>query len=137
MTPSTFLDTSVFIAFMNRHDQWHSKVCPLFEQPPRHWCTSLLVVSETYSWFLHRHGEETARQFRLLLDSLTELVLLESSLADHQATTSLLDRFRGAQLTYVDASSLAFLETRKIGDVWTTDQHLGLTGARVLPTRAR
>ena len=122
---------------MNRRDQWHTRVCPLFEQPPHHWCTSLLVVSETYSWFLHRHGEEGARRFRLLLDSLIGLELLESSLTDHQATISLLDRFRGEQLTYVDASSLAFLETRKIADVWATDQHLGLTGARVSPIRAR
>ena len=136
MTPSTFLDTGIFIAFMNRRDQWHSSVCPLFEQPPRHWCASLLVVSETYSWFLHRHGEQAARRFRLLLERLTGLKLPESSLADHQATAALLDRFRGAQLTYVDASSLALLETRKIGEAWTTDQHLGLTGARGLPTRA-
>lgn len=36
-------------------------------------------------------------------------------------------------LTYVDASSLVFLETKKLPVVWTTDRHLSLTGARVLP----
>jgi predicted nucleic acid-binding protein len=133
--PSAFLDTGVFIAFMNRRDQWHSRVLPLFEAPPPHWCTSLLVVSESYSWFLHRYGEETARQFRLLLNRLSGLELLETSRAHHRATLSMLDHFRGAQRTYVDASSLAFLKDRKIVEVWATDQHLGLTGARVLPAR--
>jgi predicted nucleic acid-binding protein len=135
MKPAAFLDTGVFIAFMNRRDQWHDQVTPLFEVPPPHWCTSLLVVSESYSWFLHRHGEEAARQFRQLLCHLPGLALLESSTRQHQKTLAILDRFRGTQLTYVDASSLAFLQTEKIADVWTTDQHLGLTGARVLPGR--
>jgi len=31
----------------------------------------------------------------------------------------------------------AFLETGKIEDIWSTDQHLGLTGAQVLPRSYR
>jgi hypothetical protein len=44
-----------------------------------------------------------------------------------------LDRFRGAKLTYVDASSLTFMEQRAIKRAWATDHHLGLAGAEVLP----
>ena len=43
------------------------------------------------------------------------------------------DRLRGAQVTYVDASSLALMEQHDIRTVWATDYHLGLTGAKVLP----
>ena len=43
------------------------------------------------------------------------------------------DRLRGSKLTYVDASSLCFMEWHKIRKVWSTDRHLGLTGAEVLP----
>ena len=38
-----------------------------------------------------------------------------------------------AMLTYVDASSLCLMERYKIRKVWSTDHHLGLTGAEVLP----
>jgi predicted nucleic acid-binding protein len=45
----------------------------------------------------------------------------------------MLDRLRGAKLTYVDASSLTLMERHKIRKVWGTDHHLALTGAEVLP----
>jgi len=41
--------------------------------------------------------------------------------------------FRGHKLTYVDASSLAFLARHAIREVWGTDRDLGLAGARVMP----
>ena len=44
-----------------------------------------------------------------------------------------LDRFRGAKLTYGDASSLAFMAARDITRVWATDHYVGLDGAEVLP----
>jgi hypothetical protein len=36
-------------------------------------------------------------------------------------------------LTYVDASSLVFLKTLRIHEVWGTDRDLALEGARVIP----
>jgi predicted nucleic acid-binding protein len=92
-----------------------------------------MVISETYSWFLHRMGEEAARTFRLFLANLEPLRILEATLADHESTWKVLDRFRGAKLTYVDASSLHFLKVEGIQTVWSTDYHLSLAGAEVLP----
>jgi hypothetical protein len=43
------------------------------------------------------------------------------------------DNAGGAKLAYVDASSLCFMERHKIKIAWSTDHHLGLTGAEVLP----
>jgi hypothetical protein len=55
------------------------------------------------------------------------------TLDDHARTLGVLDRFRGTKLTYVDAASLGWIEQRKIKTVWSTDHHLGLTGAEILP----
>jgi hypothetical protein len=44
-----------------------------------------------------------------------------------------LERLRGHKLTYVDASSLVFLGTVGIDEVWGTDRDLALEGARVTP----
>ena len=128
-----FLDTGVLIAALNRRDQYHEQARALFAGPTPCWHTSLLVWSEAYSWFLHRHGEEPARMCRLFLGNLDGLVVLEADVVLHRETHRMLDRMRGARLTYVDASSLALMRRHGIGTVWATDHHLGLTGALVLP----
>jgi predicted nucleic acid-binding protein len=130
---AVFLDSGIFIAFLNRRDAWHAHAVALFGGPKPRWSSSILVIAECYSWFLHRMGEEAARTFRALVASLSNLRLFETTLADHAAVLQMLDRFRGSKLTYVDASSLYLIERHKIGRVWATDHHLGLAGAEVLP----
>ncbi len=134
MTPGpVFLDSGIFIAFLDRSDRHHPSAARLFADPPRRWYTSLAVVSETYGWFLHRLGEEAARIFRLALAELPRLHLLPLTQDHHAAVLANLERLRGHKLTYVDASSLVFLRALRIGEVWGTDQDLALEGARVIP----
>jgi predicted nucleic acid-binding protein len=128
-----FLDTGIFIAFLDRADRYHAEAVRLFANPPRRWHSSLAVVSETYGWFLHRLGEDAARTFRLALGELPRLELLTVDVAVHDAVVRKLERRRGRKLTYVDASSLVFLERLRIGEVWGTDRDLSLEGARVVP----
>lgn len=134
MTPGpVFADSGIFIAFFDRSDHYHHVAARLFADPPRRWYSSLAVVSEAYGWFLHRLGEESARAFRLALGDFPRLELLPLDAGHHVEVGKTLDRFRGRKLTYVDASSLVFLEERRIREVWGTDRDLGLTGARVVP----
>lgn len=133
MSQRVFLDSGIFIALLNRNDRWHTAAHALFSLPRPRWYSSFLVVSETYSWFLHRSGEESARRFRQLLADLTGLTLFEATISHHSTVESMLDRLRGTKLTYVDASSLCFLKKHSIKIVWGTDHHLSLTGATVLP----
>ena len=132
-TRAVFLDSGIFIAFMNRKDRWHAQAVALFNGSRPEWSTSFLVLSEAYSWFLHRMGEEAARTFRLMVDNLDELRLFEATLDHHGEIQRVLDQNRGAKLTYVDASSLALVERHRIKRVWATDHHLSLTGAEVVP----
>jgi predicted nucleic acid-binding protein len=128
-----FCDTGIFIAFLDRSDRHHAVATHLFSDPPRRWFTSVAVISETYGWFLHRLGEEAARTFRLALAELPRLGLLAIDGAHHSAVIGKLERLRGRKLTYVDASSLVFLERKSIREVWGTDFDLSIEGARVLP----
>ena len=133
MTGEVFLDSGIFIAFLIRRDRQHEAADSLFSDPPQSWCTSLLVVAETYSWFLHRHGEDAARSFRSLLGEFPTLELLGTESAHHAAVERKLDALRGSKLTYVDASSLVWVTERKIKTVWGTDHHLAIEGAHVTP----
>jgi predicted nucleic acid-binding protein len=132
-----FLDSGIFIAFLDRSDRHHAVALRLFSDPPRHWYTSLAVVSETYGWFLDRLGEDAARTFRVALAEFPRLQLLSLTPAHHTAVLQKLERLRGRKLTYVDASSLVFLGALRIGEVWGTDRDLALEGARVVPGRGR
>lgn len=133
MSDQVFLDSGIFIAFLNKSDRWHRAARDLFGGPTPRWSTSYLVASETYSWFLHRHGEADARSFRLLIDRLDAVRIFEATTDHHSEVVKMLDRLRGAKLTYVDASSLCLLARHKIQTVWSTDHHLAVTGARVVP----
>lgn len=131
-----FLDSGIFIAFLDRSDRFHPAAVELFSDPPRRSHTSLAVVSETYGWFLHRLGEDAARGFRLALADFSWLTLHAIDAAHHAAVQRKLERLRGHKLTYVDASSLVFLAELHVGEVWGTDRDLGLEGARVVPIGA-
>jgi predicted nucleic acid-binding protein len=136
VTEAVFLDSGIFIAFLNRHDQWHAQAKALFSLARPRWSTSYLVIGEAYSWFLHRHGEEAARSFRVLVDKLDGLKIHEATADHHRQVVRMLDRLRGAKVSYVDASSLCLLERHKIRKVWSTDFHLSLTGTEVAPRRS-
>jgi len=133
VTGGVYLDSGAFIAFLLRSDRLHDEVVRLFARPPRSWCTSALVVAETYGWFVHRLGEGAARTLRALLDSLSDLQVLEVESEHMAAVWAKLDDLRGLKLTFVDASSLVWLQEREIKTVWGTDHHLAVEGARVLP----
>jgi predicted nucleic acid-binding protein len=130
---AAFVDSGAFIAFLVRSDRLHEDAVGLFTRPPRRLSTSVLVVSETYGWFLHRLGEGAARAFRALLESFPSLEVLEADSAHLDAVWRKMDELRGLKLSFVDASSLVWLETRGIRDVWGTDHHLAVEGAHVLP----
>ena len=133
---AAFLDSGIFIAFLDRSDQFHPAAVELFSNPPRRCHTSLAVVSETYGWFLHRLGEEAARSFRLALADFPWLTLQALDAPHHAAVLRKLERLRGHKLTYVDASSLVLLSRLRIREVWGTDKDLSIEGARVVPTGA-
>lgn len=135
MIEKVFIDSGIFIAYLNKRDRWHLQALYLFQEKNIQHYTSELVISETYSWFLHQAGEEIARQFRLFVKAIPKLKVLFSHSDSLDATSAMLDKHRGAKLTYVDAASLTQLDAQKIPTVWSTDYHLSLTGRAIKPVK--
>jgi predicted nucleic acid-binding protein len=130
-----FIDSGIFIAYLNGRDRWHQQALYLFQEKNILPYTSELVISETYSWFLHQAGEEIARQFRLFVRAIPKLKILFMNTDGYESTATMLEKHRGAKLTYVDASSLVHLDIQKIQTVWSTDYHLSLTGKTIKPVK--
>ena len=128
-----FLDTGIFVAWLVAADRRHDEAAALFDGVSAPLVTSLAVISEAYSFFLHRFGEDAGRSFRAALSALPRLELCPIDHAHHRAVERKLDKLRGMKLTYVDASSLVCIAGRRIATVWGTDSDLALEGAEVLP----
>jgi predicted nucleic acid-binding protein len=129
-----YVDTSALIAFADRSDTHHPLFRRLFGDPPR-LVTTTLVVAEGHGWFLRRYDRTRALQFLAMIEAMTPLQVLSVSMDEQRAATVLLRRFSDQDLTMTDAVGLHLCAKRRVGAVWSTDFHLGLTGAPLVTGR--
>ena len=89
------------------------------------------MVAEGHGWFLKRYDRTKALQFLAMVESIDALRVIPTGARDIEAATKLMRRFSYQDLTLVDAVGLHAIGTRKTGVCWSTDRHLGLTGAKL------
>ena len=130
-----YVDTSVLIAFLDRSDSYHPLFRRLFASPPA-LVTSALVIAEGHGWFLPRYERNRALQFLSFIDDLTVLTLAPFNSDELTKAARLAKKFGGQSLTLADAHGLAIMSERHISICWSTDRHLGLTGAKLVITAA-
>jgi hypothetical protein len=133
MGPKTesYVDTSALIAFLDRSDSYHPLFRRLFSSPPQ-LVTSALVVAEGHGWFLRRYDRERAIQFLNFIDDLPVLAVQSFDGEELQKASRLVKKFGDQSLTLADAHGLVIINERRISTCWSTDRHLGLTGARLV-----
>jgi predicted nucleic acid-binding protein len=122
-----YVDTSAFIAFLDRSDSYHALFGHLFSTPPP-LVTSSLVIAEGHGWFLRRYDARKALQFLAFIEELPSLTVLGFDGLDLPGVTRIIKKFSDQNLTLADAHALAIMRGRRIGSCWSTDRHLGLDG---------
>ena len=137
MAPKTeaYVDTSALIAFLDRSDSYHPLFCRLFSSPPP-LLTSALVIAEGHGWFLRRYDRNRAIQFLNFIDALSVLAIQPFDQQQLTKTTTLLKKFGDQSLTLADAHGLVIINEQRISACWSTDRHLGLTGAKLVTSSA-
>jgi len=123
-----YVDTSALIAFLDRSDSYHALFKRLFSDPPP-LITSALVIAEGHGWFLRRYDQNRAIQFLNFILELPALTIRPFDAAELTKAAGLVKRFSDQQLTLADAHGLALMSERRMSACWSTDRHLGLTGA--------
>lgn len=123
-----YVDTSAFIAFVDRSDTYHPLFHRLFADPPK-LVTTPLVVAEGHGWFLRRYDRYRAMQFLGLFDTLSSLKVATVTKRDQQAAFEILRQYSDQALTLTDAVGLHLMAAQNIESCWSTDFHLGLSGA--------
>jgi predicted nucleic acid-binding protein len=123
----SYVDTSAFIAFLDRSDSYHALFKRLFSDPPR-LATSALVIAEGHGWFLRRYDQIRAVQFLTFIETLKVVAIQPFDAAALAKSAKLARKFVDQKLTLADAHGLAVMAERRITSCWSTDRHLGLTG---------
>ena len=122
-----YVDTSAFIAFLDRSDSFHPLFRRLFSEPPP-LTTSSLVVAEGHGWFLRRYDQRRAVQFLAFIDALDGLSIRGFDASELTKTGRIVKKFSDQNLTLADAHGLSVMRELRIGRCWSTDRHLGLDG---------
>jgi predicted nucleic acid-binding protein len=128
--PECYVDTSAWIAFLDRSDSYHDQFRRLFSDPPP-LVTSTLVVAEGHGWFLRRYDQRRAVQFLNFLDVLPDLTIRAFDSVELVKASQLVKKFADQKLTLADAHGLAVMREQHTSSCWSTDRHLGLTGVRL------
>lgn len=133
-SPEAYVDTSALIAFLDRSDTHHVLFRRLFAAPPR-LLTSSLVVAEGQAWFLRRYDQTRALQFLSMIEEMRPLTVSPVGKKRIAGATAILRKFSDQALTLTDAVGLFLMKERRISVCWSTDFHLGLTGASLVIDR--
>jgi predicted nucleic acid-binding protein len=129
-----YVDTSALIALADRSDSHHPVFRRLFAEPPE-LLTTTLVVAEGHGWFLRRYDRSRALQFLAMIEAMTPLRVIAVGAEEQAAGVGLLRRFSDQDLTMTDAVGLHISTTHRVGTIWSTDFHLGLTGVPLVIRR--
>jgi len=126
----SYVDTSAFIAFLDRSDSYNSLFKGLFSDPPA-LSTSALVVAEGHGWFLRRYDQRKALTFLNFIQELPIRIIGFDELELEKAK-AFVKKFADQKLTLADAHGLAVMKAQRIATCWSTNRHLGLTGATLV-----
>lgn len=133
-----FIDSAALIALFNKNDQYHDTAFEYYNSLTKatKLFTTLLVVSETYTWFRYHLSYTVAVEFLdVINDSVASdwlKVLYPDAVIDSKAQ-DILRRYQDQDLSYVDAISFAVLENTKIKDVLTFDSHFHIIKRSIWP----
>ena len=134
-----FVDTSAWIDLMNSKERHHTAAVTFHKSlaPMTLRITSWGIVSETFTWIRYHIGYREASRWLSLKDSLENQGFLQVVYPDSQmelGVRKVIGRFHDQQLSYVDAFSLALIQSRPdIDAIFAFDHHLALAGIPVLP----
>jgi predicted nucleic acid-binding protein len=127
----SYVDTSALIAFLDRSDSYHPLFRRLFSEPPP-LVTSALVIAEGHGWFLRRYDQRRAIQLLNFIHELPDLEIRAFDKLDLVKAGLVIKKFSDQSLTLADAHGLVIMTAHRIKTCWSTDRHLGLTGASLV-----
>lgn len=137
-----YIDTGAFIALLDETDTYHKEATAFYRSLTNGNAifTSLLIISETYTWLRYHSGYAKANRFIEIVDKLTStgglrLVVPDSSIISK--SHAVLQEFHDQDLSYADALSFVLLELYDIHHVFGFDSHFYIIKRNLWPNVKR
>jgi uncharacterized protein len=136
MNNKIFVDTSAWIALLNKSDQYFSDAVQTYKNlGAAKIYVSNMVVGETYTWLRYKAGSEEALSFVRAAYKKAELdqaVIVYADTLLEKRTVLILESYKDQRLSFTDALSFAVMEKLKLKDVFTYDRHFLIAGFNVI-----
>lgn len=130
---SIFVDTSAFIAYLNRDDRYHAtavKVMQAAAQQEKQLITTNYTLLETTALLQRRLGLAALQDFQETIVPLLAVVWVDAALHDLGITAVLTANRQ--ELSLVDCISFIVCRRRHIQQVFAFDQHFSEQGFTLL-----
>ncbi len=134
-----FVDSSAWIDLMNKNERHHTAALAFHKSlnPMTLRITSWGIVSETFTWVRYHVGSREAIRWLTLKEALEHQGFLQVVFPNPEmelGVRKVIDRFQDQALSYVDAFSIALIQSRPdIDAVFAFDHHMTFAGLPVLP----
>ena len=134
-----FIDTGAFVAIIDKRDSYYNEAWSFYTSLERHneLFTSLMVVSETYTWLRYQAGYHLATRFLDIIDKAEKagyLTILIPNSEMKGKIHAVLKNYHDQNLSYTDAASFVILETMNIQDVFGFDSHFYIINRNLWPS---
>jgi hypothetical protein len=134
-----FIDSGAFIALIDDHDSQYKKSRSFYKSLTKRTIpliTSLIVISETYTWLRYHVSFDSAVRFLGIIERSEKAGFLKIILPDDDMkgkTHAILKKYQDQDLSYADAMSFVILEDMSIDDVFSFDAHFYIVKRTLWP----
>ncbi len=134
-----FVDSGAFISLIDERDPLHKASQAFYKSLTKRiipLLTSLMVVSETYTWLRYHVSYDSAARFLGIIERSEKAGILKVILPDDDMKVkihAILKKYRDQDLSYTDATSFVILESMDIDDVFSFDSHFYITKRTLWP----
>ena len=133
-----FIDTSAFMAVLNKDDQYHQQAIEYWQKllnSDDSLFTSNYVLNETIALLQNRFGIEAVRLFENNIQPTIELLWIEKEI--HRAGMVAVLATNHRKLSLVDCTSFELIRQNNFEKVFAFDSHFTEQGFNVVPSQGK
>ncbi|PKO05108.1 MAG: VapC toxin family PIN domain ribonuclease [Chloroflexi bacterium HGW-Chloroflexi-3] len=131
---SIFIDTSAFLAILNKEDHFHQIAKRTWEEvnlSEEYLICSNYVIIETISLLQKRFGIEALRIFENEVRPIIDIIWIDQTI--HHAGMVVVLTTNQRKLSLVDCTSFEILRNIHVEKVFTLDSHFSEQGFNIIP----
>ena len=131
-----FVDTSAWLALLNRKDQYHRRANDCWRAlaaGKQKLMTSNLVLSETLTLVGRRVSYEFSADQAELLYGMSLLTVLRPGYEQEMAALMMMRKYADQGVSFADCVSFALMKRGVIPAAFTFDRHFAMAGFQLVP----